>query len=97
MTKPRITLPRVTGFNEVVTLDLKEFGSKYVLWMICSFSRFMQGKLINNEKADTVIEALNVSWNYNDGLPSVGFFTDNRGEFANMKMVELTCKLGMTV
>ena len=41
VTKLKITLPKSTGFNEVVTLDLKEFGSKYVLWMICSFSRFM--------------------------------------------------------
>ena len=70
VTKSKITLPKATtGFNEVVTLDLKEFGSKYVLWMICSFSRFMQGKLINNKKADTIIEALNVSWNFNVGFP----------------------------
>ena len=27
----RATLPKATSFNEVGTLDLKEFGSKYVL------------------------------------------------------------------
>ena len=27
----RVTRPKSTSFNEVVTLDLKEFGSKYVL------------------------------------------------------------------
>ena len=37
--QPRETLPKSTSFNEVVTLDLKEFGTKYVLWMIDSFSR----------------------------------------------------------
>ena len=54
--RPRVTLPKITSFNEVVTLDLKEFGSNYVLWMIDSFSRFMVGKLINNKKADTIIK-----------------------------------------
>ena len=29
--RPRVTLPKVSSFNEVVTLDLKEFGSKYIL------------------------------------------------------------------
>ena len=33
----RVTLPKSTSFNMVVTLDLKGFGSKYVLWMIDSF------------------------------------------------------------
>ena len=29
--RARVTLPKSTSFNEVVTMDLKEFGSKYVL------------------------------------------------------------------
>ena len=28
---PRVTLPKATSFNKVVTLDLKEFGTKYLL------------------------------------------------------------------
>ena len=48
--RPCVTLPKASSFNEVVTLDLKEFGSKYVLWMIDSFSRFMVGKLIQTRK-----------------------------------------------
>ena len=31
--QPRVTLPKLTSFNEIVTLDLKEFGFEYVyLW-----------------------------------------------------------------
>ena len=56
--RPRVTLPKATSFNEVVTLDLKEFGTKYVLWMIDSFSRFMVGRLLTNKKADTVMQAI---------------------------------------
>ena len=31
------------------------------------------------------------------GFPSHGFFADNRGEFSNIKLDELTSKLGLTV
>ena len=37
--RPRVSLPKATSFNEIVTLDLKEFGNKYVLWMIESLMR----------------------------------------------------------
>ena len=53
--------------------------------------------MIPNKKADTVIEALNTSWCLNIGYPSVGFFADNGGEFANAKLDEYTSKLGLTV
>ena len=56
--RPGVSLPKTTSLNEIVTLDLKEFGNKYVLWMIDSFTRFMQGKLLNNKKADIIIQAL---------------------------------------
>ena len=68
--KPRVTLPKATSFNEVVTFDLKEFGSKYILWMIDSFSRFMQGKLLSNKKVDTIIQALMDSSCMNVAFPS---------------------------
>ena len=95
--RPRVTLPKASSFNEVVTLDLKEFGNKYVLWMIDSFSRFMVGKMISNKKADTIIQAIIDSWCIIVGFPSHGFFADNGGEFSNIKLDELTSKLGLTV
>ena len=33
----------------------------------------------------------------NVGFPSQGFFADNGGEFANIKLDKLTSKLGLTV
>ena len=56
--RPRVSLPKARSFNEIVTLDLKEFGNKYILWMIDSFTQFIQGKLLNNKKAKTIILAL---------------------------------------
>ena len=97
MTRPKIALPKSRSFNEVVTLDLKEFGSKYFLWMIDSFTRFIQGKLISNKKADTIIQALTDSWCMSVRFPSQGFFADNGGKFANITLDKLTSKLGLTV
>ena len=54
-------LPRATLFNEIVTLDLKQFGNKYVLWCIDAFTRFVQGKLLNNKKPDMIVNALEVN------------------------------------
>ena len=69
MARPRVTLPKSISFNKVIILDLKEFGSKYVLWMIDSFSRFMVGKLLNNKKADTIIQAIMDFWCMGLGFP----------------------------
>ena len=81
----------------MVTLDLKEVGSQYILWLVDIFTMFIQGKVINNKKAETIIDSINTTWNLNIGYPSVGYFTDNGGEFSNIKLDELTSKLGLMV
>ena len=92
-----MTLPKSSIFDETITLDLKEFGDKYVLWMVESFSRFIQGKLMSNKKADTIISALMDSWCMSFGFQTTRLFADNGEEFANLKLDELTSKLGFTV
>ena len=62
-----------------------------------SFSRFIQGKLMSNKKVDTIISALMDSWCMSFGFLNTCFFADNGGEFANLKLGELTSKLGLTV
>ena len=68
--RPRVSLLKARSFNEIVTLDLKEFGNKYILWMIESFMRFIQGKLLNIKKADTIIQALTDTLCMNVCFPS---------------------------
>ena len=65
--------------------------------MIYSFTRFIQGKLINNKGADTIIQVLTDTWCMNVGFLSKGFFADNIGELANIKLDELTSKLGLSI
>ena len=52
---------------------------------------------MSNKKADTIILALMDSWCMSFGFLTTGFFADNGGEFANLKLDELTSKLGLTV
>ena len=78
-------------------MDLKEFGSKNVLWIVHSLTRFIQGKLISNKKAEIIIDALKMMWNLNIGFSLIGFLADNGGEFANIKLDKLTSKLGLTI
>ena len=65
--------------------------------MINSFIQFMQGKVITNKKADTIITALMDSWWLSVGFPSQGFFADNNDKFANIKLDEITSTLGLLV
>ena len=57
----------------------------------------MVGKLINNERVDTIIQTKLELWCMSLGFPTSGFFEDNGGEFSNVKLDELTSKPGITV
>ncbi len=97
LVKPKVALPRASAFNEIVTLDLKQFGEKYVLWCIDACTRFVQGKLLRNKKAETIVEAINECWNLPFGIPGIGYYADNGTEFKNLKMDELVSKLGISI
>lgn len=95
MARPKVMLPKGGSSNEIVTLDWKQFGSKCILkW---SFKIFVQGKLIPNKKEDTIAFAMNDCWNMSFGILVIGYYAENQTEFANIKMDELTSKLGISV
>ena len=48
ISRPKVIWPKPSTFNEVVTLYLKTFRLKYILWIVDSFSRIVQGKVIQN-------------------------------------------------
>ena len=72
--KPRVDLPKVTDFNQLVTLDLKELNGKKVLWAIDSFMRFIQGIVLKDKKAETVLDARCVVWCLRFGYPTQSFW-----------------------
>ena len=87
----------MTDFNQIVTIDLKQFGSKYVLWIVCSFTRFIQGIVLKDKKASSIINGLNIAWNWRFGFQSQGFWADNGTEFQNNSMNELASKFGFSI
>ncbi len=87
MVKPKIALPKAGSFNEIVTLDLNEFGSNYVLWCIDAFTRFVQGMLLSNKKADTIVNALNECSNLPFRIPNIGYYAENGTELKNVKIL----------
>ena len=48
--RPKTSFPKATDFNQIVTLDLKEIAGKYILWIICSFTRYMFLFLIKRQR-----------------------------------------------
>ena len=95
--KPSVAIPRATDFNSIVTLDLKEMGKKYIIWIVCAFSRLLDGVMLKDKKAETIMEKLEMEWCLRFGYPSVGFYADNGGEFRNYKMEEFVNKLGIKI
>ena len=95
--RPKVALPKVTDFNQIVTLDLKQFGEKYVLWAVDSFTRFIQGAVLKNKQAETVAESIQSIWCLRFGYPSRGFWADNGNEFQNKDTLELMSKLGLKI
>ena len=80
-----------------MTLDLKDIDKKYILWIVCAFTRMMIGVVLKDKKAETILKRLELEWCMKFGYPSVGFYGDNGGEFRNYKMEEFVSKLGMKI
>ena len=57
--------------------------------MICSFSRLIKGVYVKNKDMETIMQAIYYGMICNYGIPSVGFWTDNRTEFQNSVVKEL--------
>ena len=64
------------------TFDLKELErEKCTFYGVCSFSRFINGHMVTNKRAETVLITLNFIWCMKLGYPSDRFWLDNGGEF----------------
>ena len=47
--KPAVVISKATEFKSIVAIDLKIVGDKYILWMICACTRFIQGRVLNDK------------------------------------------------
>ena len=88
-----MAISRATDFNSVVAVDLKMMEDKYILWMVCGFTKFIRGRVINDKSPKSIIKAILEAWCMNVGYPTVGFWAGYSEEFRNMKMEEFVNKL----
>ena len=72
-------------------------GDKYILWIVCTCTRFIQGGVLNDKKPESIVKALHRGWCLLYGYPTVRFWSDNGGEFRNSKMKEFVNKLGLEI
>ena len=97
--RPKVSMPKSTEINSVVSLDLKELFSekKYILYLTCETSHYIRGKVISDKKPETIISAIEEIWvTQGPGWPSRGFYSDNGGEFCNKLLEEYVRKTGCT-
>ena len=84
-------------FNSIVAIDLKIAGDKYILWIICACTRFIQGRVLNDRKPEIIGKVLHRGWCLSYGYPTVGFWSDNGGDLRNSKMEVFVNKLGIKI
>ena len=83
---PKISLPRSSGFNNWIALDLHQLSpGKYYLHTIDEFSRYSMACILHSKEPEDVIDALSQYWIAYFGCPDK-IFSDNGGEFTADKM-----------
>ena len=53
--KPAVAIPKATEFNSIVAIDLKIIGDRYIFWMICACTRFIQGRVLSDKKPKSIV------------------------------------------
>ena len=92
--KPSVSLPRALKFNQVVTLDLKEFKKsshekyRYILYIIDMHTRLVAAAFISNKRPETVGKEILRKWISVFGLMET-LHSDRVGEFTNKELTEL--------
>ena len=78
-------------------VDLKIHGDKYIIWMVCACTRFIQGRVLNDKNLEIIINTIHIRWCLLFGYPMVRFWCNNGGEFRNSKMEEFVNELGVKI
>lgn len=83
--RPVVSLPMASKFNEKVAMDLKAWKQRWILHIIDMWSRYNISVFVSRKLPGTIIDAMIIHW--------IGYFgvmgtvlTDNGGEFQNEEM-----------
>ena len=98
--RPKASMPRADKFNQIVTMDIKEWDrnavkSRYIVYAIDIHSRFTAAQFIPNKLPETVVEFLFQKWiGVGYGVPKL-LHSDIGGEFSNGLMDDVASNLGI--
>lgn len=92
--RPVVAMNMANDFNQVLSVDLKVWGDRYILYMIDVFTRFTVGEVIKNKQPETIVNVIMRHWIKYFGLME-GIISDNGGEFTSHLMNDVTSKLGV--
>ena len=67
--RPSVALPRAQDFNEILTMDLKIWKGKNILYMIDMFTRYTVATVIPRKYPGEVIDAVMKYWVKHYGIP----------------------------
>ena len=88
--------PEKMVFNEIVTIDLKQRKSRWIMYMIDGVTRYTRACFLNDKKKETIVDSIIKIWLSIFGSANT-FLMDNGGEFANDTMRELGNQYGITI
>ena len=100
--RPKFALPRVETFNQIVTIDLKEYDKnvrqrRYICYLIDVHTRFVTAKFIPNKNPDQIVETIMEKWiGVGYGVMD-GLHTDLGGEMSNKELDDVASKVGITM
>lgn len=94
--RPVVSFPMASQFNEKVAMDLKSWRGKWILHMIDMWSRYTVSVFIQRKKTTEVIEKIMSHWIGIFGVMGA-IMTDNGGEFNSEEMREVASILNVMV
>ena len=94
--RPIVGLPMASQFQETVAMDLKFYHGRIILHLIDHCTRLSASSVIPNKNPDTIIKYIFKIWISVYGVAEK-FLTDNGGEFANNKFMEMCESLGIKI
>ena len=91
--RPVVCLRPASYFREVLTVDLKQWGKRYIMYMIDAFTRFTQSCILDRKLPHLIVHNLLIHWFGIFGAPGV-IWSDVGGEFSNEEILDMSENLG---
>ena len=93
--RPVVCMPMARQFNDVVAMDLKEWGKgSWILYLVDMFSRYTMAIPISTKISSGIIDKIIINWVKIFGIMGT-LLCDNGGEFASLEMAEVTSILNI--